>query len=82
MVSPMHTPEHATLRARVTVDGNERLLFYIPSSDPGERPYLFACGPNGEYPACECAYRHPKRRGTSCQLIERAGEVAARAAGA
>lgn len=79
MASKSHTPENATLRARVTLDGKERLLFYVPSSDPDERPYLFACGPNGEYPSCECVYRHPRRRVPGCTLIARAAEVAARA---
>lgn len=78
MASTSHTPENATLRARVTIGGKERLLFYVPSSKADERPYLFACGPEGEYPSCECAYRWPHKRGVTCQLIERAAEVAAK----
>lgn len=77
--STVHLPEHATLRARIVVEGKQRLLFYVPSSDPTARPYLFACGPNGEAPSCECAYRHQVRHDQRCELVRRAAEVAARA---
>ena len=72
-----HTPENATLRARITIEGEPRLLFYVPSSKEGERPYLFACDEDGGRPSCECEFRHP-RRTKPCPLYARAAEVAAR----
>lgn len=75
----VHVPENAYLRARIKVEGVPRLLFYVPSSIKGDRPYLFACGDDGSHPSCECAYRHPKRDGAICALTERSKDVAARA---
>lgn len=79
MANTVHTPENATLRARVVINGRPRLLFYVPSSDPDAEPYLFGCDPDGGAPACECSYRHPQKRGVVCELVKRSAEVAAKA---
>lgn len=80
MANKVHTPENVTLRGRVTINGIERLLFYVPSSDPDAQPYLFGCGPNGEAPCCECSIRHPQKRGVVCEIVNHAAEIAAKVA--